>query len=67
MIELAHDDLCDGGDCWNGGGSTALQQLAAASVFRQLAHKHGLLAPGEEASPQMQAFLAELALLTDLF
>jgi len=62
MIELAHDNLGDAG----GDGGAALPQLAAASVFRQLAHKHGLLAPGEEASPQMQAFLAELALLTDL-
>ncbi|GAB2824325.1 hypothetical protein GCM10027276_28860 [Comamonas piscis] len=65
MIELAHDNLSDAGD--GGEGGAAVSQLAAASVFRQLAHKHGLLAPGEEASPQMQAFLAELAVLTALF
>ncbi|MDR2329282.1 MAG: hypothetical protein LBE58_06790 [Comamonas sp.] len=65
MIEVAHDNLSDVGE--DGEGAAALPQLAAASVFRQLAHKHGLLAPGEEASPQMQAFLAELAVLTALF
>lgn len=65
MIEVAHDNLSDVGE--GGEGAAVLQQLAAASVFRQLAHKHGLLAPGEEASPQMQAFLAELAVLTALF
>ncbi len=39
MIELAHDNLSDAGD--GGEGGAALPQLAAASVFRQLAHKHG--------------------------
>ena len=67
MIEVAHDNLSDAGDWGAGAGGAAVPQLAAASVFRQLAHKHGLLAPGEEASPQMQAFLAELAVLTALF